>query len=394
MKNLKKLVSVFLCAALCVSAFAICAQAKSAKKYVKSISVVKKATITIPDKKSTTAKSYAVTVKVSGKASKAFTAKSSKTSVATVKVSGSKIKVTAKKEGTAKITVTTKAKSSKRKKLSATLTLTVKKATACRLVKGVKVYQFDYDTKKWELEHRKTFEYKNAYPTVIDEIYDYEDGDEHNKTFFEYTFENGVPVKCICTKDGSDDTTTMEYSKGRLYEVHYKSEYNTTDTYYQYANGNDYFTSLLKETHSTANSDIEETMEEADAVNVTLKNGIISKSVNSGYYANWDTNTPKQWLRFNGTYTCTYDSDGIAKVMSGEFRAGPSGIQERIVVKKNNGVITEAVVQSPDESGKFSDSEKVVFEYKNTAISPARFSNMMNYCITGAGTNYYNNNWF
>ncbi len=127
MKKFKQIISVVLCAALCLSAFAISAQAKSAKKYVKSISVKSKAAITIPADKKTASKSFKVTVKVNAKASKKFTAKSGNTAVATVKVSGSKIKVTAKKAGTAKIKVTTKAKGKKGKKLSKTLTVTVKK---------------------------------------------------------------------------------------------------------------------------------------------------------------------------------------------------------------------------------------------------------------------------
>lgn len=129
-KHLKRTLSVLLCAMLCCSTFALNVDAKTAKKYVKSISVAKKATVTIPANKKTVTKSYKVTVKVSGKASKTFKAKSSKKSVATVKVSGSKIKVTAKKAGKATITVTTKAKNKKGKKLSKKLTLTVKKAKA------------------------------------------------------------------------------------------------------------------------------------------------------------------------------------------------------------------------------------------------------------------------
>ncbi|MCR5653227.1 MAG: Ig-like domain-containing protein [Ruminococcus sp.] len=98
------------------------------KKYVKSISVKSKATITIPADKKTLTNSYKVTVKVIGKASAKFTAKSSNTPVATVKVRGSNIEITAKKAGKAKITVTTKAKNAKGKKLSKKLALTVKKA--------------------------------------------------------------------------------------------------------------------------------------------------------------------------------------------------------------------------------------------------------------------------
>ena len=133
MKKYAKALSVILCVLLAVSACAVSAGAankKKVKKYVNSISISKKATITIPASKKTLTKSYKVTVKVTGKASKAFTVKSSKTAVATAKVSGSTVKVTAKKAGTAKITVTTKAKNNKNKKLSKTLTVTVKKKKA------------------------------------------------------------------------------------------------------------------------------------------------------------------------------------------------------------------------------------------------------------------------
>lgn len=130
MKSFKIIISVVLCVLISCSAFVISAEAKTTKKYVKSVSVKSKATITIPANKKTVTKSFSVKVKVKGKVSKKFTAKSSKTSVATVKVSGSKIKVTAKKAGVAKITVTTKAKNAKGKKLSKKLTVTVKKQAA------------------------------------------------------------------------------------------------------------------------------------------------------------------------------------------------------------------------------------------------------------------------
>ncbi|MBR1749269.1 MAG: Ig-like domain-containing protein [Ruminococcus sp.] len=398
MKKSKRIISVFLCVLVACSAFAISAQAKTAKNYVKSISVTKKASLTIPANKKTVAKSFKVTVKVKGKASKKFTAKSSKTSVATVKVNGNKIKVTAKKAGTAKITVTTKAKSIKNKALKATLSLTVKKAetpTQRRLVKGVKVYQINYDTKDWELDHKVNIKYKNAYPTLIDSIYNYGDGDEHSKNIFNYTFENGLPKTCEMQVEGTNETATMEYNSGKLYNVHYTSDSTVVDTYYQYASGNDYFTSIMKEMHIDANEyNTATTMEETDSVAITLKNGVIAKSVNTGFYANWNEVEPKTWLRFNGTYTATYDGDGIAKVMSAVFREGQSSIQQKIKVTKKNGVITKAVIQIPDGNGGFNDFTKVEFEYTDTVISPARFSNMMNYFITGEGTNYYNNIWY
>lgn len=135
MSTVKKHISFILAALMVLSVFAAApvsanAAKKKAKKYVKSISIAKKAAINISASKKTAAKSFKVTVKVKGKASKKFTVKSSNSAVATAKASGSTVKVTAKKAGTAKITVTTKAKSKKNKKLSKTLTVTVTKAKA------------------------------------------------------------------------------------------------------------------------------------------------------------------------------------------------------------------------------------------------------------------------
>ncbi len=128
--KIKRVISVVLCVLLVSSAMVISAEAKKAKKYVKSVSVSKKATLTIPASKSSVSKSFKVTVKVSGKASKKFTAKSADSAVASVKVSGSKINVTAKKAGKAVITVTAKGKSKKGKAVKAKMTVTVKKAAA------------------------------------------------------------------------------------------------------------------------------------------------------------------------------------------------------------------------------------------------------------------------
>lgn len=129
MKTSKKVISLTLCALVAISSLSFGASAK-AKKFVKSIKVSKKATMTIPANKKTVAKTFKVKVKVSGKASKKFTAKTSNKSVATVKVSGTKIKVTAKKAGKATITLKTKAKGKKKKALTAKLVVTVKKASA------------------------------------------------------------------------------------------------------------------------------------------------------------------------------------------------------------------------------------------------------------------------
>ncbi len=215
-------------------------------------------------------------------------------------------------------------------------------------------------------------------------------------TFLNYTFEKNIPKTCSVTYDYSDEKKTIEYNDGRVYNLHVEYESGGfSDTWYQYANGDGFFTSLFREDH-IAGTDFfpEQFAEETDSVQVTVENGLLKKTVNSGYYANWNEREPKKWLRFNGTYTAEYDSDGIAKTMSAVFRNGKDGIQYQIEIKKENGVITEAVVKQPDGSGSLTETTKYKFEYTDAEISAARYSQMINYFIIGAGSNYYNNNWY
>ena len=102
-------------------------------------------------------------MKVKGKATKKFTAKSSNKKVATVKVKGKKINVTALKAGTAKITVKTKGKNKKKKKLSKKITITVKKDSITK--KSVPCYSFDSSTGKIEKESSELY-FSSAYPDV------------------------------------------------------------------------------------------------------------------------------------------------------------------------------------------------------------------------------------
>lgn len=138
MRKCYRIISIVLCMILATSLLPMNATAK-AKKSVKSISIKKSAVVTIPASKKSITKAFKVTVKVKRKASKKFTVKSSKNKVATAKISGSKVKITAKKAGKAIITVTTKGKNAKGKKLRAKLTLTVKKAVKPTVTKPVDV---------------------------------------------------------------------------------------------------------------------------------------------------------------------------------------------------------------------------------------------------------------
>lgn len=199
--------------------------------------------------------------------------------------------------------------------------------TAHKLVKSVKKYTVDYLTKEWKLESTTNLTYQNAYPTVIEMVYSDEDLGSAT-TFLNYTFEKNIPKTCSVTYDYSDEKKTIEYNDGSVYNLHVEYEGGGfSDTWYQYANGDGFFTSLFREDH-IAGTDFfpEQFAEETDSVQVTVENGLLKKTVNSGYYANWNEREPKKWLRFNGTYTAEYDSDGIAKTMSAVFRNGKDGI--------------------------------------------------------------------
>lgn len=135
--RLRRVLALFMACAMVVTSLFVSpmeANAASAKKYVKSLSLSKsKVTVNLDS----TGKSKNTTVKASVKvvkaANKQVTVKSSKKDVATVKVGKpnakgvSKITITAKKAGKSTITVTTKGKNNKNKKISKKITVTVNK---------------------------------------------------------------------------------------------------------------------------------------------------------------------------------------------------------------------------------------------------------------------------
>ena len=133
MKRLKSIISILLCLALICTSFGMNVQFKAAEKYVKSLSVKKKVTVTIPRKKKTTTKNIKVTVKTKGKASKKIKAKIDDKTIAKVKVVGNKIRVKAKAEGNTYITVTTKGKGEDTDPLTQQIKLTVKKNYKAKL---------------------------------------------------------------------------------------------------------------------------------------------------------------------------------------------------------------------------------------------------------------------
>ena len=64
-------------------------------------------------------------------------------------------------------------------------------------------------------------------------------------------------------------------------------------------------------------------------------------------------------------------------------------IQKTVEVEKENGIITGTILKSGTNG-----AVKFEFEYTDEEINAARYAQMMNYFIIGAGSNYYNYNWY
>lgn len=96
----------------------------ASKKYVKPLTVSRKS-LTISVGKS---KSLSYKVKIKGKASKKITVKASNTNIK-VTVSNGKIKVLGKKQGSSKITISTKGKNKKGKKITKSVKVKITKGS-------------------------------------------------------------------------------------------------------------------------------------------------------------------------------------------------------------------------------------------------------------------------
>ncbi len=262
-------------------------------------------------------------------------------------------------------------------------------AAGLTLVKSVQIFDPDYADGGWTLARVVTYEYENGYPTRIDTYYP--DSDEHQISTFEYTFEDGQPVSCKEYDAEGKLQKTKTFENGRISEIITGAEGSGSygRTMYQYANGDAWFTLQLS---STGYDNF--TMEEVDSIQVTAKNGLLERTVNSGLYANWNEGEEKVWQRFNGTYTACYDADGIICGTSSVFRAGPDGGQDRFELTKEKGRVKEAVMSIQYAGQEPMLTGRCVFEYTDIGIDPARYSNMINEHLMGPGNNYYRYYWY
>ena len=267
------------------------------------------------------------------------------------------------------------------------------------LVSSVTHYEIDYRTKKWTKQSVAKYQYKNGYPVKIyvKETY----ADDADITALSYSFrENKLPLKM--TSKSSSGVRTVKYnSKGARYYDVIESEYLTLKKYFQFAENKSYFTAVLHDGkyYGEDGKTIDSTMEETDSISVTLKNGLLKKTINTGMYANVNAGDKKTWQRFNGTYRADYDENGILKETSAKFRMGASGKQNSFVVKRKNGRIISVVrrrwvAATKGKKAHWEDEEKIVFKYTDKKIDKKRYAMMINEAIIGSDNNYYFYNWY
>ena len=267
--------------------------------------------------------------------------------------------------------------------------------TRPRLVQTVTEYGLDDETNEWVPLRTWDFAYENGYPVSID-LYEI-DADRHIVTTFAYDFADGLPAQRKTYDSDGTLVSVAEYHNGCVYNVYEEDESRKYALYYQYGNGDEYFTMVLRDERSSFTEGAETISyyaEEVDAISVTVQNGLLLKTVNTGMYANWGGAEEKEWLRFSGTYTAEYDADGIAALTSAVHRVGPSGTDSRFEVTKADGVVTDAVCYTPTNDGGWYAAARFAFTYTDLETTPSRYAQMINSFLMGSESSYYKYNWY
>lgn len=264
-----------------------------------------------------------------------------------------------------------------------------------RLVSTVTQYTKDFESNEWVVSQEIEYQYENGYPVSMKRT-EY-GSDDPTEFTYSYIFENGLPVSMELHDPQSGQTTRTEYNEGRVWRVESSDPEGifTSEKLFQYGIGGPFFTDVLhvNRENSSGEGVPGATMEEIDAVSVYTENGLLAKTCNSGLYANWNDGDKKEWMRFNGTYTVEYEN-GIASHTSAVFRAGPSGSESHFEVKKENGLVTEAIRSDSMEGQEPEEQAKYVFTYTDDEIDAARYTSMINYFLLDGGQTFYIYNWY
>ncbi len=127
---------------------------------------------------------------------------------------------------------------------------------------------------------------------------------------------------------------------------------------------------------------------------MTTQNGLLKTTSDSGVYANRADGDKKEWQRLRGIYTADYDDDGIISVMTGDFGKDGKRAEKRFVTTRDGGRITEVVEEIPGDDDSWTQLMKYEFAYNDIAITPMRYSMMMNWFLAGGDNQYYHYHWY
>ena len=192
------------------------------------------------------------------------------------------------------------------------------------LVSKVTVFQTDYSSEDggWIDPTIYEYEYENAYPVSRK----FTEHESTSITNFKYEFSDGLPSGMTCNDYFNEDWTleTSYTSNGLVDRIVTKDETGRKigEKIFQYGNQDEYFTLVLHENIISPPEDkILDHMEEVDSIIVTTENGLLSKTVNDGIFANHNDEEEKEWLRFDGTYTANFDANGILDYTSAVYKS-------------------------------------------------------------------------
>lgn len=269
--------------------------------------------------------------------------------------------------------------------------------TPHNLVSRVKRYYKDNDWSGWELLNTTTIDYDRAYPILFNTVYSkVEEYPEQTKC--EYTFEGDLPVTRIETEGIPDAGTTVEYKNGRPDTVTFeRTEMKVVSKgTYQYDDSSHYYTKVITEVEdaSPAQNAVSKS-ENIVSAEVKTENGLLRSTAASLTAYTWVNGEKRQDKDLSATPEyAEYDGDGIVEqIYDVEEDTDSKNFWERFIVTRDGGRITEVVCQRYDVEDKWTDQEKLTFEYNDTEISPSRYSLMMNWFIAKSSS-LYEFNWY
>ncbi len=269
--------------------------------------------------------------------------------------------------------------------------------TPHHLVSRVKRYSKDNDWRGWELLNTTTIDYDRAYPTLFNTVYSKVE-EYPDQTKCEYTFEGDLPVTRIETEGIPDAGTTVEYKNGRPDTVTFeRTEMKVVSKgTYQYDDSSHYYTKVITEVEDASpGQNAVSKSENIVSAEVKTEDGLLRSTAATLTTYTWVNGEKKQDEDVPTTPEYVeYDSDGIVEqIYDFEKDSDKKDFWERFIVTRDGDRITEVVCQRYDVEDKWTDQEKLTFEYNDTEISPSRYSLMMNWFIA-QNSSLYEFNWY